>query len=56
MRKLNQNNRYYCHRRTKTGEVHPRKKTIFLDFDQEPDKYARRLLQKYNYSIQLQIR
>lgn len=57
MKAINNNNRYYCHRRLRTGKVVAKKKTIYLPVSQHEriDKYAARLKNVYGYSIQLII-
>lgn len=55
--KVNNNNRYYCHRRMRTGKLLAKKKTIYLSASQHEqiDKYAHRLKSVYGYAIQLII-
>lgn len=53
MKAINDNNRYYCHRKITKGIRKGR--IIFLPFNETPDKYALRLQTIYNYSIQLII-
>lgn len=57
MKAINNNNRYYCHRRQKTGKLIPRQRVVFLNYSEKEqiDKYAQRLRDVYGYSIQLQI-
>lgn len=57
MRKVNNRNRYYCHRKTKTGRLIARQKTILLNHADvgSIDKYAARLRDVYQYNIQLTI-
>ncbi len=55
MKKVNNNNRYYCHRMT-VGQVASRKKTVFIHHqDDMKNKYLVRLQKVYHYSIQLCI-
>lgn len=55
--KNNQRNRYYCHRKTKTGKLLARERTILLNHTQSSsiDKYAARLRDVYQYNIQLTL-
>lgn len=57
MKAVNNNNRYYCHRKLETGELVVKQRTIQLQHDQSRflDKYARRLRDVYGYAIQLTI-
>ena len=57
MKTINNNNRYYCHRRMRTGKLLAKKKTIYLPASQHEqiDRYADRLRNIYGYVIQLTI-
>lgn len=52
--KKSKNNRYYCHRRNRTGVLKTREKTIEVPFNQDTlCKYSARLRDVYGYSIQM---
>lgn len=59
MKTVNKNNRYYCHRKLKSGRLNVRKRTIYIQYrqfeDSGLDKYAERLRDTYNYSIQTHL-
>jgi len=57
MKTINKNNKYYCHRRLRTGKLCAKKKTIYLPASKHDqiDKYAHRLRSVYGYAIQLII-
>lgn len=57
MKKINNSNRCYCHRKIRTGKLNARKRTISLNHAESDsiDKYAKRLMTIYKYNIQLTI-
>ena len=56
MRSVNDNNRYYCHRKLKELSISVKKKQIEVDYKKlQSNKYIERLRDFYGYTVQLFI-
>lgn len=55
MRLINNNNRYYCHSKLLQVNASRKRRIIFLPYDTQLNKYIKRLVDVYNYSLQFTI-